>query len=86
MKAYVVINNWQCDSGECGLGCLGVYDTFEKAQKVFEKEMQTARIDFGYLETEEDEYKKGYRSWSIWEKEEYCYNHIDLKIIEKEIQ
>lgn len=83
---YVVIKNWQRDSGDCGLECIGVYKDFEYAQKVLESEMKVAKEDFSYLNTEEDDYAYGDMCWSIWEEGEYCYNHIDLKIVEKEVE
>lgn len=85
MKVYVVAIVWQRDSGENGVN-VETFDTIEKAQTYFKGEMVNARLDFSDLECEESEYADGDMSWSCWETGEYCYNHIDLVIYEKELR
>ena len=86
-EVFVLIKNHQFDCGECGLDCIGVYDTFELAQKTCESQMEKSRDEMKeyVADTEEDDYSKGDMSWSIWEKGEYCYNHIDLLIQQAQI-
>ena len=84
MKVYVLTEVWQIDSGDCGNNVM-VYSDIEKAQHDLNLLMEQARKDFHDLETEETEYVDGDMSWSIWEKEEYCYNHIDLTITECDV-
>lgn len=85
-NVYVVVCSWQRDCGECGTDVIGVYSSFERAKLAMENEMKMARSYFEDLETEESEYVDGDMSWSIWEEGEYCYNHDDILIIEKEVE
>jgi len=85
MKVYVLAHTYQCDCGDFGTE-IEVFETIEKATKVFKELMKQAKIDFKDLETEQDNYVDGDMSWSIWEKEEYAYNHIDLMIFEREVK
>lgn len=82
---YVLTVNWQRDSGECG-SAVAVYSTIERANKAFLQEIKDARKDFSDLETEESGLIQGDMSWSIWEKDEYCYNHCDISIWEREVE
>ena len=82
---YVLIVTWQRDSGECGTDVM-IYNSIESAEKAFKHEIELARIDFNDLDTEEDELVDGDMSWSIWEKGEYCYNHCDIAILEREVK
>ena len=81
MWVYVLSVVWQRDSGECGNN-VKVFQEAEKALEEMKTEMANARTDFSDLSTEEDDYVEGDMSWSIWEKGEYCYNHIDITITE----
>lgn len=87
MKVFVFIKTHQFDYGSVGL-ITRVYDTFEKAQTVFKAEMKQAIRDFKNLgkKAEQDNYSEGDMEWSIWEKDEYLYNHIDLTIVEREVE
>ncbi len=82
---FVLTHTWQVDSGDFGTETF-VFGTIEKAEKKFKSLMKKAKKDFKDLDTEQDHYVKGDMTWSIWEKEEYAYNHIDLIISEKEVQ
>ena len=81
MWVYVLNVVWQRDSGECG-NDVKVFQDIEKAFEQMKMEMESARTDFNDLSTEEDDYREGDMSWSIWEEGEYCYNHIDITITE----
>lgn len=85
MKVYVLVNNWLLDDGEWNGAYVMVFETYQKAYDCFLFYIGQSRIDMGDLETEEDTLVEGDRCWSIWEKDKYCYNHIDLKIEEKEV-
>lgn len=86
-KVYVLVDSWQFDSGEVGEE-IEVFDTFEKAQEEFKKRIKTARQEMnGMFDSDEiEETDPDVMSFSIFEKEEYCYNHIDINIYEKEIK
>ena len=84
MTVYVLSVVWQRDSGECGSETT-VYSTIEKANKEFLKEIKLACNDFADLETESTPLATGDMSWSIWESGEYCYNHIDINIYQREV-
>jgi len=81
MWVYVLEVVWQCDSGECG-SHVKVFDDVNSALEEMKTEMKDARSDFNRFTTEETDYTDGDMSWSIWEKGEYCYNHIDISITE----
>ena len=85
MTVYVLSVVWQCDSGECG-NDITVYSTIEKANKAFLQEIENAKQDFSGMEVETTPLATGDMSWSIWEKDEYCYNHIDITIYQREMQ
>ena len=86
MKVYVLVESWLLDDGEwSGLSVRNVFETYHQAYDYFLFAIGQAKIDMEDLETEEDEFVEGSMCWSIWEKGEYCYNHIDLKIEEKEV-
>lgn len=82
---YVLTVVWQRDSGDCG-SSVNAYSTIEKANKAFLQEIKDARQYFSDLETEETGLAMGDMSWSIWEKDEYCYNHCDITIWEREVE
>jgi len=85
MEVFVLTVVWQMDSGECGSE-LAVFDSIDKAQKEFKKEIKKAKQDFKQLDTEHTPLADGDMSYSIWEREEYCYNHIDINIVQTSIK
>ena len=85
MTVYVLSVVWQRDSGETG-NEIAVYSTIERASKAFLKEIEYAKQDFDDLETETTPLATGDMSWSIWETGEYCYNHCDIVIFQKEVE
>ena len=88
MKVYVVSNNWQFDSGECGEE-ISTFSTLDKARKELNELIKQARVDISDFDTEEEyDYDLNDNlplAFSIWEEGEYCYNHINIKIYECEI-
>ena len=82
---YILTVVWQRDSGECG-SSVDAYSTIEKANKAFLEEVKNARQDFSDVETDETGLVMGDMSYSIWEKDEYCYNHCDIAIHELEVK
>ena len=85
MTVYVLVESWQMDCGECGFYVVKVCETYHQAYDYLLTKVKEAKIDMCGLETEEDPLVEGDMNWSIWKKGEYCYNHIDLKIEEKEV-
>lgn len=81
---YVLTETWQMDSGDCGNEVMA-FSTIEKATREMKKRMKKAKQDFKHLDTDQHHYCDGDMAWSIWEAEEYCYNHIDLIINECEV-
>lgn len=81
MEVYVVVVSWQMDSGECGQ-TVDVYETLEDAKKKLAIEKESAMVGFDGLDLtiyESD------MAISIYEKEEYCYNHCDITIYQRDI-
>ena len=87
MKVFVFIKTHQFDYGSSGAQ-VRVFNTFEKAKRHFEEKRKQAIIDFEALgkKSEQNNYSEGDMEWSIWEKDEYLYNHIDLAIVEREVE
>lgn len=83
-EVYVLVQSWQFDSGECGEEVY-VFDTLEKAQKRFEKEIKWAREDMEAAVSNMKE-EKDDMSYSVYEEGEYCYNHIDLIIYKRKVK
>lgn len=87
MNVFVISCVYQRDSGDCGNYIVGVFKDFKTAQRILEKEIEYAKHDIEDItDLEETDYAKGDMTYSIWERENYCYNHIDLKITEMEVK
>ena len=84
MVVYVLSIVWQFDSGECGSDVL-VYDSIEKAEKQLKREIKNAKKDMAHFDIDETQFVDGDMSYSIWEKENYCYNHIDIAVTESQV-
>lgn len=82
MKVFVISEVWQMDSGDFG-DTVQVFKNFEDVKKVMGEHIKDARNDFRHLDTSEE---IGETYYSIWEKEAYAYNHIDIKVSEVEVQ
>ncbi len=83
MKSILIMKNWQFNIGECGTHCVGVFINMNQAKEKFLELVEQARKDMkGFEYDEETIDENNLSSWSIWEKDEYCYNHIDLVIEE----
>lgn len=83
MKVYVGSELWQFDSGECG-NELKVFSDLEKALNWLKERKEQALVDMeGFSGTESEESAMVY---SIWEEGNYCYNHIDIKVVELEVE
>ena len=80
---YVVVQEYQLDSGENELEVIGVYDTIEKAKDVLEKLKEISlnwwKSNFGDNYTIEE----SNTSVCIFETDEYCYNHERIIIFER---
>lgn len=83
-RVFILIDSWQCDSGDVGQEVL-VYSDFDQANKEMKKRIKQAKKDFKDMDTQEDSYCDGDMQWSIWERDNYCYNHIDITIYEREV-
>ena len=84
-KVFVCVDDWQFDSGDTGCE-VKVFAELEKALEWLKNAKSDAISDIcGFLNADEIESEEGDRAFSIWEEGEYCYNHIDLTILEKEI-
>ncbi len=85
MTVYVLTVVWQFDSGETG-NYVHVYDSLEKAQAQMKLEIKIARNDMSGYDIEETNLVDGDMSYSIWERENYCYNHEDINIYQREVK
>lgn len=83
-EIYVLVNEWQFDSGELGQDVL-VFDTFEKAKTEMKKLVKQAQKDMKDYQHMKDDYTDSCMSWAIWEMENYCFNHISITIYQREI-
>ena len=84
MKVYVLVCNYaNVDSGDFNTEVIGVYDNFDKAQKIMEQHKKEIRNDYDYCDVEENE-SDGY--WSICEQGYWVSNHCTLSIQVKEIK
>ena len=87
-EVYVLFNTGQYDSGifinECS-----VYNTYENAVKALKKLKIKITKDWegswSKDQISQDKFNEGDMSWSIWETEEYSYNHHDLIIFKSEV-
>ena len=85
MKIYVCTDIWQFDSGDCG-DSVKAFSTIDKAYKWLKQAIKDANTDMKGLDTQHTEYREGDMAYSIWETDNYCYNHIDLCIQELEVE
>lgn len=81
MMVYVVVHNWQFDSGETGEQ-VDVFSTAKKALNYMDKLILEVRNN-----TPEDYVEDNGSKWcySRYEEGEYCYNHEDITVYEREI-
>lgn len=87
-KVFVIVKEWQYDTGENGLEVCGVYSNYKKAKEKFDSEVKDAQIDFGYDAKnagDDTTVELCENSFSIYETGEYCYNHIDIFMTEEKI-
>lgn len=78
MKVYTIIENQQFDCGEFSTRVIGTYTSEALAREEFRKTIKYWQdYDFGFATTQED-VNDTTTSWSIWEEEEYAYNHVDI--------
>jgi len=85
MNVYVFSLVWQFDDGDCG-HFVETYKSIDDAMDCLKKNMDIAKSKFDGMDTEDDDYVDGDMSYSIWERGEYCYNHVDMKITECEVR
>ena len=86
-KVYVLVCNYCCvDSGDFDTEVIGVYDSYDKAKKVMDRNIVDIRNEFDYCDVEEDNEGAVSGTWSIWEQGEYATHHCDLLIQVKEVQ
>lgn len=81
-EVYVVVEECQFDSGEYGQS-IEVFSNLESAKEWKKYLSNLAKIDFDYyseIDEEDDE-----MHYSIWEKENYSYNHTTITIYQREI-
>lgn len=84
MKVYVLVHEYQFDSGECGLETY-VYDSLEKAQKELEKFVKDAEISWDeFFDTDYEKEQNEIRA-AFFETGEYCYNHENITIYERDV-
>lgn len=83
-RIYIVVENWYMD---CNKGqSIEVFDTLKKAQKVFDKKIKDARTDMSADYNGDDIIEEtGNNLFEIWEDGNYFNNHIEIKILEKEV-
>lgn len=85
MEIYVVVESWQYDDGDCGEQ-VNVYNSLEQARKHLDELVLETRITFqgrildGSYTIEEDD------MWfTCYETGEYCYNHYNATIYQRDV-
>ena len=80
-NSYVLILDFAGDIDSV-ITVIGVYSTLEKAKKAFKEQLKSEK-EFGieYDHIEEDTETK----YLAYMDGEYCYNHLNLRIIKKEL-
>lgn len=82
---YVLVHEYQFDSGECGMD-VEVFEDLEQAQQRMKEIANDSEIswdecfDTNY-EKEDDELRA-----TFWESGEYCYNHENITIFQREVK
>lgn len=84
MNVYIVVENWYMD---CNKGqSIEVFNTLKKAQQVFDRKIKDARIDMSADYNGDNIIEEtGNNLFEIWEDGNYFNNHIEIKILEKEV-
>lgn len=87
MKVFIVIKEWQYDTGDSGLNIAGTFLNKEEAQKCFKKASKDAKIHFNtkalnvsgspVIEKDKD-------SFTISKEDNYSYNHFNVMLKEEE--
>ena len=83
MKIYLVIDEWQYDSGENGLD-IQAFKNYKNAEKELNAQMKMAIVDFKNVTDNCDVEATNVgenKHWSIFENGAYCYNHINIKLV-----
>jgi len=81
-EVYVVVEEWQFDSGDCG-GNVKVFSNLEGAKKWKKHLSNLAKKDFSdFSEIDEQDDEMNY---VICEAGEYCYNHITITIYQRNV-
>lgn len=83
MEVYVLVHSYQFDSGDCSEQVV-VFDSLSKAIKLLKKLKKEAKRYFKETYGDIEEGKTD-MSYSVWEQENYCYNHEDITIYQREI-
>ena len=83
-EVYVLIESNQTSDGDSWQTC-EVFADLDSAQKAMKKAIRKARREMKCYDTEED-YTEGDMTYSIYESGEYCYNHIDICVFQREVQ
>jgi len=81
-EVYVVVEEWQFDSGDCG-ETVEVFSNLESAKEWKKYLSNLAKNNFNsFSEIDEEDEEMHY---VICEKGEYCYNHTTITIYQREI-
>lgn len=85
MKVYVLVHEWQLDRGEAGME-VEVFENLAKAQKRKTELEEDCKITWDEFFDTNYELEKNETSITFYECGEYCYNHENINIYEKDIQ
>lgn len=89
MKVYEVKVDWAVDDSQDSDTIL--FSTEKKAREEFNKQVESAKIDYDVFDKETDKVKEGWcleksiNAWEIWEDGYYLENHCSITITEKEV-
>lgn len=76
-KVYVVVEDWQCESGESGSNAT-LFATKEDAKTYLEKAFIDEEQNYTFSEKDDDYF-------SLYQDGEYVSNHYNAIIVEREV-
>lgn len=85
---YLIINEWQYDSGEHGLDVIA-FKNYDTALEQYYKDVDMAKCDFENVTSNYEEEESDYddaKVFTIYENGEYCFNHINVKLVYKKLR
>ncbi len=84
-EIYVLVHTWQYDVGETGQKVL-CFDSLRKAIKAMKESFEQVQDYYEERFGNNYDVDKDDMSISVYESGEYCYNHDDIIIYQREVK